>query len=150
MEAATKGHYRLAGREFPKVNWLTDPGLRRNYICLMFVVITSATNGYDGSMMNGLQALKIWQSGMFENTSTTMHMLTISRLPLPVRIFPGSAERHHVCRFSCCSPSCPLHRRRARSPRRYPYWLYHHDHRSRRPVCRHEAVYVYWSSFPDR
>lgn len=45
MEAATKGYYRLAGREFPKVNWLTDPGLRRTYICLMFVVITSATNG---------------------------------------------------------------------------------------------------------
>ena len=64
MEAPTKGHFRLAEREFPKVNWFTDPGLRKTYICLMFVVITSATNGYDGSMMNGLQALKVWRDGM--------------------------------------------------------------------------------------
>ncbi|CAD0037344.1 unnamed protein product [Aureobasidium pullulans] len=75
MEAATKGHYRLAGREFPKVNWLTDPGLRRNYICLMFVVITSATNGYDGSMMNGLQALKIWQSDFHYPSASSLGLL---------------------------------------------------------------------------
>ncbi|GAB7349590.1 hypothetical protein MBLNU459_g0280t3 [Dothideomycetes sp. NU459] len=61
MEAATKGHFRLADREFPKVTWFTDPGMRKTYICLMFVVLTSATNGYDGSMVNGLQSLDIWQ-----------------------------------------------------------------------------------------
>lgn len=27
----------------------------------MFVILTSATNGYDGSMVNGLQSLDIWQ-----------------------------------------------------------------------------------------
>ncbi|KAI4850309.1 MFS sugar transporter-like protein [Aureobasidium sp. EXF-8846] len=75
MEAPTKGHFRLAGREFPKVNWLTDPGLRRNYICLMFVVITSATNGYDGSMMNGLQALKIWQSDFHYPSAASLGLL---------------------------------------------------------------------------
>jgi hypothetical protein len=48
MEAPTKGTFRLAGREFPEVTWYKDPALRRTYICLMFVVITSATNGYDG------------------------------------------------------------------------------------------------------
>lgn len=68
MEAATKGYFRLAGQEFPKVNWLTDPGLRKTYICLMFVVITSATNGYDGSMMNGLQALSVWKDGMLSES----------------------------------------------------------------------------------
>ena len=61
MEAPTKGHFRLAGREFPAVTWYKDPGLRKTYICLMFVVLTSATNGYDGSMMNGLQSLDPWQ-----------------------------------------------------------------------------------------
>jgi hypothetical protein len=91
MEAPTKGHFRLAGREFPKVNWLTDPGLRRNYICLMFVVITSATNGYDGSMMNGLQALKIWQSGMSACPPNRKHILIVSRLPLPICSFIGTA-----------------------------------------------------------
>jgi hypothetical protein len=34
--------------------------MRGLYICLMFAVLTSATNGYDGSMMNGLQALPQW------------------------------------------------------------------------------------------
>ncbi|OQO08961.1 hypothetical protein B0A48_05851 [Cryoendolithus antarcticus] len=61
MEAPTKGTFRLAGREFPAVTWYKDPGLRKTYICLCFVVLTSATNGYDGSMVNGLQSLTIWQ-----------------------------------------------------------------------------------------
>lgn len=61
MEAPTKGTFRLAGREFPAVTWYKDPALRKTYICLSFVVLTSATNGYDGSMVNGLQSLDIWQ-----------------------------------------------------------------------------------------
>jgi len=61
MDAPTTGTFRLADREFPKVTWYTDPALRRTYICLMFVVLTSATNGYDGSMVNGLQSLNVWQ-----------------------------------------------------------------------------------------
>lgn len=81
MESATKGHFRLAGREFPKVNWLTDPGLRKTYICLCFVVLTSATNGYDGSMMNGLQALSVWRAGMSCKIPVSIkHMLIRSRL----------------------------------------------------------------------
>ncbi|KAL2833789.1 general substrate transporter [Aspergillus cavernicola] len=51
----------LAGRHFPRVTWWKNPGMRRTYICLMFVILTSATNGYDGSMMNGLQTLEPWQ-----------------------------------------------------------------------------------------
>ena len=44
------------------MTWYKDPALRKTYICLMFVVLTSATNGYDGSMMNGLQTLVPWQN----------------------------------------------------------------------------------------
>lgn len=61
MEAPTKGTFRLAEREFPRVTWFTDPAMRKTYICLMFVILTSATNGYDGSMVNGLQTLAPWQ-----------------------------------------------------------------------------------------
>ncbi|KAI5358653.1 putative major facilitator, sugar transporter, major facilitator superfamily [Septoria linicola] len=61
MDRPTKGTFRLAGREFPEVTWYKDPGLRKAYICLMFVVLTSATNGFDGSMVNGLQSLEVWQ-----------------------------------------------------------------------------------------
>ncbi|KIX03380.1 uncharacterized protein Z518_06932 [Rhinocladiella mackenziei CBS 650.93] len=56
-----KGYFELAGRQFPAVTWYKDPALRKTYIVLMFVVLTSATNGYDGSMMNGLQTLTAWQ-----------------------------------------------------------------------------------------
>lgn len=31
------------------------------YFCLMFVVITSATRGYDGSIVNALQSMDTWQ-----------------------------------------------------------------------------------------
>ena len=39
--------------------------MRSLYICLGFVVLTSATNGYDGSLMNGLQAMQSWRNGEY-------------------------------------------------------------------------------------
>jgi MFS family permease len=57
MDAPTKGTFRIADHEFPCVTWYRDAALRKTYICLMFVILTSATNGYDGSMVNGLQSL---------------------------------------------------------------------------------------------
>jgi hypothetical protein len=42
----SKGYFELAGRQFPRKTWYRDPALRKTYICLMFVVLTSATNGY--------------------------------------------------------------------------------------------------------
>lgn len=60
---ASKPTFELAGREFPRLSWWKEPGMRGLYFRLMFVVLTSATNGYDGSMMNGLQALPYWQEG---------------------------------------------------------------------------------------
>lgn len=62
MDAPSKGTFRLADREFPTITWYKDKALRKTYICLMFVVLTSATNGYDGSMINGLQALDPWKN----------------------------------------------------------------------------------------
>ncbi|KAK5447832.1 hypothetical protein LTS15_009331 [Exophiala xenobiotica] len=56
-----KDYFELGGRQFPAKTWYRDPALRRTYIILMFVVLTSATNGYDGSMMNGLQTLPAWK-----------------------------------------------------------------------------------------
>ena len=71
MEAPTKGTFRLAGREFPKVTWYKDKGLRRYYLCLMLVVLTSATNGYDGSIVNALQSMPTWQA-YFDNPRGSM------------------------------------------------------------------------------
>ncbi|KFY62371.1 hypothetical protein V496_04631 [Pseudogymnoascus sp. VKM F-4515 (FW-2607)] len=58
----SKPTFEVAGREFPRITWWNEPGMRSLYICLGFVVLTSATNGYDGSLMNGLQAMESWRN----------------------------------------------------------------------------------------
>ena len=35
--------FELAGRQFPRVTWFKDPTLRKLYICLLFVVLTSVS-----------------------------------------------------------------------------------------------------------
>jgi len=57
-----KATFELAGKEFPRVTWYKQKGMRGVYVRLFFVVLTSATNGYDGSMMNGLQILPQWEN----------------------------------------------------------------------------------------
>jgi hypothetical protein len=47
------------GKPWYKVRFL----LRLN-LYLFLLLITSYTSGYDGSMMNGVQSLPIWQKGM--------------------------------------------------------------------------------------
>jgi hypothetical protein len=59
---ATKTTFELAGKDFPRVTWYKQKGMRGVYVRLFFVVLTSATNGYDGSMMNGLQILSQWEN----------------------------------------------------------------------------------------
>lgn len=41
-----KDCFELAGRQFPRVTWYKDPGMRKTYICLMFVVLTSVSQHY--------------------------------------------------------------------------------------------------------
>jgi hypothetical protein len=53
----TKGHFRVAGKEFPNIKWWTRKNLRTTYFLLTLAILTSATNGYDGSMVNGLLSL---------------------------------------------------------------------------------------------
>lgn len=79
MDRPTKGTFRLAEREFPEVTWYKDAGLRRTYICLMFVVLTSATNGFDGSLVNGLQSLEPWQECKLIDR-TWCHERTLTRV----------------------------------------------------------------------
>ncbi|KAK3661081.1 hypothetical protein LTR10_001720 [Elasticomyces elasticus] len=42
-------------------SWYKYPHLRRLYGWLVVVLMVQATNGFDGSLMNGLQALTYWQ-----------------------------------------------------------------------------------------
>jgi hypothetical protein len=41
-------------------------------MCLVLVLITSMTNGYDGSMMNGLQSLTYWENYFDHPTGGTL------------------------------------------------------------------------------
>ncbi|KAJ3035763.1 hypothetical protein HDV00_003435 [Rhizophlyctis rosea] len=42
------------------VPWYKNRGIRNLNLLLLLVLITSSTNGYDGSMMNGLQGVQNW------------------------------------------------------------------------------------------
>jgi MFS family permease len=68
----------LGGREFPAVSWFTDPGLRKLYFLLATVIMVSATNGFDGSMMNGLQTVDNWENCLFPShlSQRSMGILT--------------------------------------------------------------------------
>ncbi|SGZ49487.1 CIC11C00000000976 [Sungouiella intermedia] len=44
--------------------WYKVPHLRRLSWVIFLITITSTNNGYDGSMLNGLQSLSHWQSAM--------------------------------------------------------------------------------------
>jgi len=49
--------------------------MRGLYVCLMFVILTSATNGYDGSMMNGLQTLPQWKKSFNDPDASSRGLL---------------------------------------------------------------------------
>ena len=67
--------FELAGRSFPRITWYKNPALRRTYFVLFFVVLTSATNGYDGSMMNGLQTVTYWETYFNYPTGSLLGLL---------------------------------------------------------------------------
>lgn len=55
-----KEEVKVAREEAPKlaeVTWYKDPGMRKLYAYCCVVMLASATTGYDGSMLNGLQIL---------------------------------------------------------------------------------------------
>lgn len=74
----------LAGRH---IRWFQGHYLRLTMICIL-ILITSMTNGYDGSMMNGLQSVTNWQEYFNHPKGTTLSLFnaiqnigTIAGLP---------------------------------------------------------------------
>lgn len=55
----------------PRKKWYNNSRLIALNGWIVLLLITSSTNGYDGSMMNGLQSLPQWQ-GYFNNPSNSM------------------------------------------------------------------------------
>lgn len=58
----TQGHFFFAGREFPRVKFWKLKNMRMLYFYTLVLIVSNTANGYDGSMMNGLQSLTYWQA----------------------------------------------------------------------------------------
>jgi hypothetical protein len=62
----------IGGRQFEPVDaWYKHACLRELYFLISVVWLSSATGGFDGSMMNGLQSLNYWEN-YFHNPSPSM------------------------------------------------------------------------------
>lgn len=48
--------------DIPPVTWWKDPGLRHLYMLMPILFLGSTINGYDGSLLNGLQTMEQWRS----------------------------------------------------------------------------------------
>lgn len=90
-EKPPKGYFFFANREFPRATWYKRRNMRRLYIFIVVLIATNTANGFDGSMMNGLQTLSYWQNffnhpqgsllGLF-NASMSLGSI-VGQLPVP-------------------------------------------------------------------
>ncbi|KAH7127136.1 MFS transporter [Dendryphion nanum] len=103
-DTRTPGHFVVAGKEFPNVNWWKLKHLRNSYFLLFFVILTSATNGYDGSMVNGLLSLDQFTdymnhpSGSIKGLfSGIMFLGSLLALPITPYIADGLGRRWGIC-----------------------------------------------------
>ncbi|KAG0647662.1 Lactose permease [Hyphodiscus hymeniophilus] len=66
----------IAGKEFPRVKWWKYKSLRKLYLLnISVLMLTSITNGFDGSMMNGLLALSFWRNYFNHPSPSTLGLL---------------------------------------------------------------------------
>lgn len=49
------------GLHVPEVTWYKHSGLRRLYAMMPILFLGATINGYDGSLLNGLQTMVPWQ-----------------------------------------------------------------------------------------
>ncbi|KAL4927043.1 general substrate transporter [Aspergillus undulatus] len=62
--------------EIPEVTWWKHFGLRRLYIMMPILFLGSTINGYDGSLLNGLQAMPPWRDYSGNPTGSDLGLLT--------------------------------------------------------------------------
>ena len=74
------------------IPWYKKPSLLKLNICLFSLFLFSSANGYDGSMMNGLQALPQWQAAL-NHPQCVRSNATFVRLSL--HRWKGSLARIH-------------------------------------------------------
>ncbi|KAH8672878.1 hypothetical protein BGZ60DRAFT_504807 [Tricladium varicosporioides] len=62
----------LAGRN---IGWFADKGIMKVNAILLLSLVSSYANGYDGSMMNGLQSLDEWKAYFHQPSPSTLALL---------------------------------------------------------------------------
>lgn len=65
----------IGGREFPLVKWWEHGSLRKLYFWIAVIWLSSATGGFDGSMMNGLQTLPYWEDYFNHPSPSTLGLM---------------------------------------------------------------------------
>ncbi|EHK96531.1 MFS general substrate transporter [Glarea lozoyensis ATCC 20868] len=61
--------------EFEKVQWYSDPNLRKLYFWCAVLCVASATTGYDGMMLNTSQNLDQWQAYFKKPTGSSLGLM---------------------------------------------------------------------------
>ncbi len=60
-EANAYADEHVQGLEIPKITWYKHKGLRKLYALIPILFLNATINGYDSSLLNGLQTLHPWQ-----------------------------------------------------------------------------------------
>jgi len=88
--------------------WYKNPRLVRLNACIVLLLITSSTNGYDGSMMNGLQSLTQWQSAFDNPTKGKLGLLnaiqqigSLGAYPFAPYLSDGMGRRKTILLGAC-------------------------------------------------
>lgn len=81
------GHELLVGLHVPEVTWWKHPGLRKLYLMMPVLFLGSTINGYDGSLLNGLQTMEPWQAckSFLDHALSDRVPDSVSRLQQPIR-----------------------------------------------------------------
>ncbi|KAJ5103767.1 hypothetical protein N7532_004296 [Penicillium argentinense] len=72
-EHATLGHPDV---DIPDVTWWKHAGLRHLYFMMPILFLGASTNGYDGSLLNGLQTMTPWQDYFNNPSGSTLGLFT--------------------------------------------------------------------------
>lgn len=62
--------------KYNEIPWYKVPHLRYLNFCIFLISLTSTNNGYDGSMLNGLQSLEFWRDKMGQPTGYILGALS--------------------------------------------------------------------------
>lgn len=62
--------------KYNDIPWYKVPHLRYLNFCIFLISLTSTNNGYDGSMLNGLQSLSFWRDSMGQPTGYILGALS--------------------------------------------------------------------------